>query len=96
MSEWEQAEKEAAAFYALARNAFDVLMRRRWLVECITPPCDGFPDGPGWTASFHGMYMDPNECMLPGGFPDPFTALVEADKWYRENVEAVRPETPKE
>ncbi len=65
-----------AAFVSLARNAFDVLIRRgekfmltknehgdQWMIDA---------EDYGW---------------ITGVWPDPFTALVEADKWYRENVE---------
>ena len=75
-----------AEFTALARNAFDVMMRRRWTVE----PC-----GAMWYAS--ACEDEDDLCcspVIPWGqnpaiFADPFTALVEADKWYRENVETV-------
>lgn len=68
-----------AAFTCLARNAFEVMMRRgegfmlcqtddgkRWMIDC--------------SIGNHGW--------IPGFWPDPFTALVEADKWYTQNVEA--------
>lgn len=64
-----------AAFIALARNAFDVMMRRGWGVE----------NRGGWYAT--SKYGD----RAVGGtdlYPDPFTALVEADAWYKQNVEA--------
>lgn len=75
-------EKEAQAttdaeFIALARNAFDVMMRRGWGVECadVGGPCFTVVDACG-----HFI----NETA----HRDPFTALVEADRWYAANVEA--------
>lgn len=72
-------------FIALARNAFDVMMRRkRWFTS---------PLGGGMWTVFTG------EDRIGGGhtaygyfghdlkWPDPFTALIEADKWYAANVE---------
>ena len=69
--------QDDAEFIALARNAFDVMMRR------------------GWWASFDGG-LHPEKWSVHGkgsGFlrdqkmhDDPFTALVEADKWYKENI----------
>jgi len=65
-----------AEFIALARNAFDVMMRRGW-----TPR----KEERGWVAA------DAKTGLCPQSFPgffqaadDPFTALVEADKWYKE------------
>ena len=78
----QQILKEAdAEFCALARNAFDIMMRRGW----------GCSHGPrGWWVNC------PMEVCLKFGvnfkmepFPDPFTALVEAEKWYVEHVENV-------
>jgi hypothetical protein len=64
-----------AEFIALARNAFDVMMRRRWHQE---PLSNG-----KWLVceNRNGDWCDGPTC------DDPFTALVEADRWYRENVE---------
>lgn len=62
-------------FLQLARAAFDVMMRRGWGVE----------NRGGWYAT--SKYGD----RAVGGtdlYPDPFTALVEADAWYKQNVEA--------
>lgn len=73
-------EPEDLEFIALARNAFDVMMRRGWTARMVT-----FADGWGVCDS-HGS----PPANFPGAlfiFDDPFTALVEADKWYRENVE---------
>lgn len=69
-----------AAFIALARNAFDVMMRRGW------SPWAGkewsvLDDEGGMIYRKHGG--DGSRITAS----DPFTALVEADKWYKENVE---------
>ncbi|HYE77641.1 MAG TPA: hypothetical protein VEI97_06620 [bacterium] len=72
-----RAEHEANAnFCALARNAFEVMMRRQWNPIPQVDKTWGiqnyettYPKGLG------GM-----------GWPDPFTALVEADKYYRETL----------
>lgn len=66
-----------AEFIALARNAFAVAMRRQW-----SPVYRGYENWAVWHAPS-------NESVCDGhGFGrDPFTALVEADVWYRQNVE---------
>jgi hypothetical protein len=64
-------------FIALARNAFDVMMRRGWFPKradisrkwFVLRLSDSFQHAHRWCAD------------------DPFTALVEADEWYKENVE---------
>ena len=71
-----------ATFIALARNAFEVLIRRGWGVE-KRGGCD-----PGWmvTDIIGDVFYPPdsdNTAILPS---DPFTAIVEADKWLREHV----------
>lgn len=61
-----------ALFIALARNAFDVMMRRGWGVA---------KELDGWSVFGNGIVRG------NPGVPDPFTALVEADKWYAAHVE---------
>ena len=60
----------------LAQAAFDVLMRRRWSVD---------KHDYGWFVSTDkGQRPD---AVSPDGrayFDDPFTALVETEKWYKE------------
>jgi hypothetical protein len=63
-----------AQFIALARNAFAVLMNRGWHPR-------RFEDGK-W-----GVYGDNLLGVCADLADDPFTALVQADAWYRENVE---------
>lgn len=82
---WGKGETDMA-FIALARNAFDVMMRRGWHVW---PPCEDI----GWKVFATTASMD--KWTLENHFLDPFTALVEADKWYREHVEAAAPQEPK-
>jgi hypothetical protein len=60
-------------FIALARNAFDVMMRRWWYAQ---------PEDDGWSVVGSGFSE-----VIESRHADPFTALVEADKWYKENVE---------
>lgn len=63
-------------FCALARNALDVMLVRRWAAV---------PFDEGWEVR---DYRDGQRTIALSKFwPDPFTAIVEADKWYRENVE---------
>lgn len=83
----QEAAEADAEFIALARNALDVFMHRKWeLIRyqqadkwCIRyPPMVG--DEQAWERFTY--WIDDHV------WPDPFTALVEADKWYRENCEA--------
>jgi hypothetical protein len=68
-----------AAFIVLARNAFDVMLRRGWDTYFSKSLHQ-------WTV-FRGA---PELRDYPHSWhDDPFTALVEADKWMRENVEKV-------
>lgn len=72
-----------AVFIALARNAFDVMMRRKkWFPV---------PNGVSWdVCQENGTLEDPELVHAwPMDWPDPFTALVEADKWYKEHVEKI-------
>ena len=73
---------EVAQFVALARNAIDVLIRRGWAVR------HSEFDGMWWLA--HAGTPHPKafrDWSEENAFADPFTTLIEADKWYRENVE---------
>ncbi len=67
----EESSATDAAFIALARNAFDVTIRRGWTAHLLFNNCWGVLQGKqGWPTA-----------------GDPFTALVEADAWYKANVE---------
>lgn len=77
---WEN--HEDMAFVALARNAFDVMMRRGWRFK--------------YKNAHNHMRWEVVNAFGTDGRPipdeyriadDPFTALVEADKWYTEHVE---------
>ena len=60
-----------AEFFALAKAAHGVMLRRGWGVDCTTT-ADGVRH---WCA-----VSESGERLLSGGFsPDPFTALVAAD-----------------
>lgn len=81
----------ALRFVALARNAFDVMTRRLWFPRFI-----GTENGmQRWVAYSWSQVRDLRSTTAAvfsqppseWGFSDPFTALVEADRWYRENVE---------
>ena len=72
--------------HEIAKEAFDVMMRRGWGVARQYPE-----QGGQWYVNdenetqiaqlINGKWCYPSIC------DDPFTALVEADRWYRENVE---------
>ena len=62
-----------ADFIALARNAFDVMMRRGWSVYR--------DEWSHWRITYDGADTQ--------SYADPFTALVEADRWHKEHVEHV-------
>jgi hypothetical protein len=74
--------KEAAEQCALANNAFDVMMRRQWCAYPYWTPSKKRL----WKVCFAGC-----DTVLLNKMPklndDPFTAIVEADRWYRENIE---------
>ncbi len=73
-----------AEFVILARKSFGVMMRRGWHAERSHRP-----DMTGkWIVYFEAS-QGPHRNEEKGElfFDDPFTALVEADKWYKENVE---------
>lgn len=85
-------------FAAIARNAFDVMIRRKWFPALI-------PSSQKWDVMFYVDLAEPDwggraisvlawfGCRILGvptltrHWPDPFTALVEADEWYKKNVE---------
>ena len=66
---------------ALGRKALDVMLRRGW---------QPLRYDDGWGIAFHRP-MPTRLTWLR--WPDPFTALVESDRWYRENVENVENQT---
>jgi hypothetical protein len=77
----EQIAANDAEFIALARNAFDVMMRRGWTVVRRKGKWFVASVDENLVEKFKGRMMD-----SPAN--DPFTALVEANRWYEEHVEA--------
>lgn len=73
-----------AAFVALARNAFDVMMRRGWYAV----PFNRAKAGVWWVVRTRGGYDIPLSFAVKnkhrGEFADPFTALVVADEWMKQ------------
>ena len=73
-----------AAFIALARNAFDVMMRRGW-----NAARDIHRTWFVQNTNCNAIHRVEDNDYLAGSriarFPDPFTALIEADKWYAAN-----------
>jgi hypothetical protein len=67
-----------AEFIALARNAFDVMMRRGWSPERM---------GDTWVVNDEDGRMFNYQSEELMRWPDPYTALVEADAWYKEHIE---------
>jgi hypothetical protein len=72
-----------AEFIALARNAFDVMMRRGWWAARLK-------DGKWRVSTFCAIHGESafRKFLVHQMCDDPFTALVEADKWYREKNES--------
>ncbi len=76
-----------AEFIALARNAFDVMMRRGWSVRTWIPgSLDGKAPRRFGVIDEDGEWLHKTDYWITSRH-DPFTALVEADRWYREHVE---------
>lgn len=74
-----------AEFITLARNAFDVMLRRGWGVRMFSHNKSG---GQQWSVEniygdgFWFPHHDKSHNIKSQFWPDPFTALVEADRWY--------------
>jgi hypothetical protein len=94
LPEHDDAEGKAIVeFAALARNALDVQMRRGWYAYRREP------DGPFFVA-MKFRHLAPGEKSWdayfalqeykPDGWPDPDSALVEADRWMTEQEAAGR------
>lgn len=91
-----QGKQTDAEFCALARNAFDVMLRRGWWaqrdcgcdlwrISWNTEDCVN-----GRVKSFPWWKYEKQTGKAPA-WPDPFTALIEADAWYKANVEKGSP-----
>ncbi len=81
-----------AAFISLARNAFDVMMRRGWGAASVNyeegqAPRFGIVWGTLGGVSKGAKFWEDVNPLCSMHWPDPFTALVEADRWYVEHVE---------
>lgn len=80
------ADLAALEFAALARNAFDIMLRRGWSA-LKSPASDKWrvdtDDG-----CYFAWGREEEEGVEPAEWPDPFSALVAADEWYRAHVEA--------
>lgn len=72
---------ENATFIALAHDALQVMVRRGWHAYYD-------PAAQGWFLSGHHGNLNAFSQLLGHCFSDPFTALVEADRWYVANIEA--------
>ena len=82
--------EDEAEFIALARNAFDVLMRTDFAVIKtgegeFSVQRNGGVMGTIWIGITGQNWREFKGERLT--WPDPFTAVVEAEKWYNENVE---------
>ena len=77
MAEFDDNSEDVAAldFAALARNAFDVMMRRGW---GVVKGVDGWFPALPITGELYALRKM--------RWPDPFTALVEADAWWEKNI----------
>lgn len=82
-----ETDESDGPFIALARNAFDVMMRRGWIAR-------RHPEvtlESRWHVDFISPGFDTLLSREQTGYvhrhADPFTALVEADAWYKSNVE---------
>jgi hypothetical protein len=69
-----------ADFIALARNAFDIMMMRGWSPERMGDTWIVNDEDGRWFG-----YPHPYDPLMR--WPDPFTALVEADAWFKANIE---------
>lgn len=70
-----------AEFACVARNAFDVMQRLN--VDIVVAVCTMFSS----KEMSHAQRKDFAAFVAGQNFTDLFTALVEADKWYRQNVQ---------
>lgn len=82
-----------AELFLVGRQAFDVMMRRGWTANrakdaidgtqrwWVDATFDGSDDEDNWSPDDFQAWMEDRH------WPDPFTALVEADKWYAANVD---------
>ena len=62
----------------VAQRAFDVMMRRGWEVR---------RESRGWIVPNYAQHWYVPMSTQESHWPDPFTALVMADEWFKANVE---------
>jgi hypothetical protein len=80
LGQWHTRWEADAEFIALARNALDVQMRRGWSAQTFK---SGYRDE--WVIELeNGSWLYTNDGKRLT-WPDPFTALVQADAWYTDN-----------
>ena len=82
-------ERADFEFVALARNALDVMMRRKWHAEFFGGAWHVYDSRNYDSRNYRIPFYESDKCSP---CDDPFTALVEADRWYKENIE-IRPAT---
>ncbi len=78
-----------AEFIALARNAFDVMLRRGWHAMRDVQHKWFAVDERSRPVHPSDDYRSEDGRFNPVRLADPFSALVAADEWYRNNVETV-------
>ncbi len=80
-----------ADFVVLSRNAFDVMLRRGWVVSYSDEQPRKWHSGIPMSdmARIADAKLGHDCPLFKDGFDDPFTAIVEADKWFKEHVEKV-------
>lgn len=76
-----------------ARHAFDVMMRRGWSALKSPVPCEGWRVDMN-NGNYFAFGREDEIGAQPAHWPNPFTALVEADKWWRDDTEAKPCPTP--
>jgi hypothetical protein len=86
--------RAALAFAALARNAEDVMLRRDWHAKRIGDGCWLALTGHDRPITDEWLAQDESRIPSRRFWPHPFVALVEADEWYKANVEAAQSVAP--
>ena len=74
VAELDGLKRDDTEFICLARNAFAVMMRRGWYAV---------PDSEKWFIFGEGSSVL-SAAGIYGPWPDPFTAMIETDRWMKE------------